>query len=312
MDKVVLGRTGLETSGAGLGCGGHSRLGQATGRTEKESIAIVKRALDLGVTLIDTARAYGTEEIVGKAIEGRRDEIVLSTKASPRNREGRVDADGLRKSLEKSLECLRTEALDIFHLHGVSEELYDHCVDVLVPEMFRLREEGKIRFLAISEHFGRDTGHMMLTRAVNDDVWDVMMVGFNLLNPSARDRVFPMTITKDIGVLVMFAVRRVLSQPGELRRVVGDLLSQEAIRSENVDSEAPLGFLVRPGSASSVVDAAYRFVRHEPGTHVVLFGTGQVAHVEENIASITKGPLPPEDLEQLGQLFGHLDNLSGN
>ena len=67
MEQVVLGRTGLKTSVAGLGCGGHSRLGQATGRSEKESIEIVKRALDLGVDFIDTARVYGTEGIVGKA-----------------------------------------------------------------------------------------------------------------------------------------------------------------------------------------------------------------------------------------------------
>ena len=75
MDQIVLGRTGLEIGVAGLGCGGHSRLGQATGATEEESVALVRRALDLGVTYIDTARAYGTEEIVGRAVEGRRHEV---------------------------------------------------------------------------------------------------------------------------------------------------------------------------------------------------------------------------------------------
>jgi aryl-alcohol dehydrogenase-like predicted oxidoreductase len=312
VDTVVLGRTGLKTSVAGLGCGGHSRLGQATGRTEKESIAVVKRALDLGINLIDTARVYGTEEIVGKAIAGVRDEVVLSTKAPPQDREGPVDAAGLRNSLEKSLECLGTEAIDIFHLHGVRAELYDHCKEVLVPEMLSLRDEGKIRFLAISEAFGRDTGHVMLERAVTDDFWDVMMVGFNFLNPSARDRVFPTTITKDIGVLVMFAVRRTLSHPEELRRVVSELTSQGMVESENLDSESPLDFLVHPNGASSVVDAAYRFARHEPGTHVVLTGTGDPAHLEENVASVSRDPLRPEDLERLSRLFGHLDNVSGN
>jgi aryl-alcohol dehydrogenase-like predicted oxidoreductase len=68
MDTIVLGRTGLEVSVAGLGCGGHSRLGQATGATEDESVRLVQRALDQGVTYFDTARAYGTEEIVGRAL----------------------------------------------------------------------------------------------------------------------------------------------------------------------------------------------------------------------------------------------------
>jgi L-galactose dehydrogenase len=312
MELVVLGRTGLKASVAGLGCGGHSRLGQATGGSEKDSIEIVNRALDLGVNFIDTARVYGTEGIVGKAIGGRRDEVVLSTKAPPRNQEGPVGASQFRASLEESLKSLQAETVEILHLHGVSDQHYDHCLDVLVPEMINLRDEGKIRFLAISEQFGRDTGHQMLSRAVKDDCWDVMMVGFNLLNPSARDRVFPATIEKDIGVLVMFAVRRLLAKQEEIRRVVGELVSEGRIPADEVDTENPLGFLENPTEGTGVVDAAYRFTRHEPGTHVVLTGTGNVDHLEKNLASIAKGPLPEEHLEKLRLLFGHLDNLSGN
>lgn len=312
MDTIILGRTGLKTSVVGLGCGGHSRLGQATGRTEQESIAVVKRALDLGITLVDTARVYGTEDIVGKGIKGRRDETVLSTKVPPQNRESPIDAAALRASLEKSLRSLSTEWVDILHLHGVREDLYDHCADVLIPEMLRLKNEGKIRFLALSEQFGRDTGHVMLQRAVKDDFWDVMMVGFNLLNPSARDRVFPATIAKGVGVLVMFAVRRTLSRPEELQRVIEELIAQGLIEKDEVNLENALGFLVRPEGAASVVDAAYRFARHEPGTDVILTGTGDLAHLEENVSSIGRDPLPNEDLDRLRRLFGHLDSLSGN
>jgi aryl-alcohol dehydrogenase-like predicted oxidoreductase len=312
MDTVILGRTGLETSVAGLGCGGHSRLGQAVGLSENESVGIVKRAIDLGVTFIDTARVYGTERVVGKGIEGRRDEVVLSTKALPSDQKGQLDGARLRKTAEKSLTELGTENVDVFHLHGVADDRYDHCVEVLVPEMLKLRDEGKIRFLAISEQFGRDTGHKMVSRAINDDIWDVMMVGFNFLNPSARKGVFPTTISKDIGVLVMFAVRRVLSQPDELRRVLDELVSEGRVSKDDLDLEDPLGFLVSGGGASSIVEAAYRFTRHEPGTHVVLTGTGNVDHLEQNIASIGKGPLPQRDLEKLEELFGHLDHLSGN
>lgn len=312
MEHVVLGRTGLKVSVAGLGCGGHSRLGQATGSTFGESVAIVQRALDLGITFIDTARVYGTEEIVGKALAHRRSEVVLSTKAPPIDQDGPRDAAGLRASLEKSLEDLNTVVVDVFHLHGVQPDVYDHCIDVLVPEMLRLRDEGKIRFIAISEVFGRDTGHAMLQRAVGDDCWDVMMVGFNLLNPSARKRVFPTTRAKGIGILVMFAVRRLLSQSDELRRVVGEQVAEGRIDKEGVDLDDPLGFLVDSGGASSVVDAAYRFARHEPGTDVILTGTGDLAHLEANVASLSKGPLPPDDLDRLSQLFGHLDHLSGN
>jgi L-galactose dehydrogenase len=310
----VLGRTGLEVSAAGLGCGGHSRLGQRYGSTVEESVALVKRAIDLGVTFIDTARAYGTEEIVGAAIKGRRESVVVSSKSSAASREGGgpLAAAELRASVELSLRRLDTDRIDVFHLHGVRSALYDHCTSVLVPELQQLRDEGKIRFVAISEQFGGDPGHEMLHEAVKDDCWDVMMVGFNLLNPSARDRVFAATRQSNVGILIMFAVRRALSQAEELRAVVAGLVERGEVELEDVDLDDPLGFLVHPGGASSVVEAAYRFTRHEPGAHVTLTGTGNVAHLEENLASLSLPALPTADLARLEKIFGRVDSVSGN
>ena len=315
--RVRLGRTGLEVSVAGLGCGGHSRLGQTYGASVEDSVGVVERAIDLGITFIDTARAYGTEEIVGKGVAGKRDRVVISSKSQVGGRQGQppIDAAGLRDSVELSLRQLATDSIDVFHLHGVPDRLYDHCVKELVPELQRLRDEGKIRFVAISEGFGADTGHVMLQRAVQDDCWDVMMVGFNLLNPSARERVFKATQAADIGTLIMFAVRRSLSNPDELRRVVRELVERGEVDAAGVDLDDPLGFLVRPDderAATSVVDASYRFVRHEPGAHVILTGTGKVAHLEENVASIAAPPLPLEDLDRLQAIFGRVDSVSGN
>ena len=217
MDTVVLGRTGVEVSVAGLGCGGHSRLGQSYGASVDDSVALVRRALDLGITYVDTAQAYGTEPIVAEALRGRRDAVVLSTKASPRSRDGELlDAGGLRDAVERSLAALDTDWIDVFHLHGVGADEYEHCVTELVPELERQRDAGAIRFLAISERFAFDPGHTMLQRAVEDDCWDVMMVGFNLLNQSARERVFVATRDQDVAVEVMFAVRRALSRADEL------------------------------------------------------------------------------------------------
>jgi L-galactose dehydrogenase len=312
MDTVVLGRTGLEVSVAGLGCGGHSRLGQATGATEEESVRLVHRALELGVTYFDTARAYGTEEIVGRALAGQRDQVVVSTKSHPQDGGGPLTARALRESVQLSLRRLRTDRIDVFHLHGVDVGLYEHCVGELVPELQRLRAEGALRFLAISERFGTDPGHIMLQRALLDNCWDVVMVGFNLLNPSARDRVFPLTQEKNIGVEVMFAVRRALSQTDELRRVARQLVEEGHIPEGAIDLDDPLGFLLRPGRSGSVVESAYRFVRYEPGCHVILTGTGNPAHLEDNVSSINSQPLTTGELGGLRRLFGHLDHLSGN
>src|ERR1700735_5277884 len=83
MDYTTLGRTGLKVSVAGLGCGGNSRLGLSTGKTEADAVALVRTALDLGVNLIDTAAAYGTEAVVGRALRGvTRDNVVVCTKVT--------------------------------------------------------------------------------------------------------------------------------------------------------------------------------------------------------------------------------------
>jgi L-galactose dehydrogenase len=313
MQTVRLGRTNAEVSVAGLGCGGHSRLGMAKGGDQRHAADIVRRALDLGVSFIDTARVYGTEEAVGEGIAGRRGQAFLSTKVSPRRRNGALlTAAALTESLELSLRRLRTDYVDVFHLHGVQPDQYDDCAEMLVPEMRRQQSAGKIRFLGITEHFGLDTGHAMLPRALADNFFDVIMVGFNLVNPSARARVFPLTKAHDVGTLIMFAVRRQLSDPVALREAVAGLVARGEVDGGELDAAEPLGFLRNHAGIGSVVEAAYRFCRHEPGAHVVLTGTGDVAHLEANIGAVEAPALPADVLARLTRLFGNVDSVSGN
>jgi len=312
MQTVRLGRTRAKVSVAGLGCGGASRLGMARGADMRQAAGIVRRALDLGVSFIDTARAYGTEEAVGAGIAGRRHEVFLSTKASPGRAGAPTTAAELTESLEGSLRRLGTDHVDVFHLHGVKPDQYDHCAEILVPEMRRQQAAGKIRFLGITEHFGSDTGHAMLPRALADDHFDVVMVGFNLVNPSARGRVFPLTLARDVGTLIMFAVRRQLSDPAALRDAVADLIARGEIDAGLIDAADPLGFLRGHADVGSVVEAAYRFCRHEPGAGVILTGTGDAAHLEANIAAIQAPPLPQAARSRLAALLGRVDSVSGN
>ncbi len=313
MERTTLGRTGLSVSVMGLGCGGHSRLGLATGGSEENAVAVVQRARTLGVNFFDTAEGYGTETAVGKALaETPRGEVVLSTKVGPRGENGPRSPAGLTERVDGCLRRLGTDYVDVLHLHGVRAADYDHCRSELVPALRALRDAGKIRFLGITEAFGPDPSHEMLTRAVRDDCWDVMMVGFNLLNQSARERVFPVTQTKNIGVLDMFAVRRALAKPDALRELVADLARQGRLDGRDWDKDDPLGFLLDGGAASSMTDAAYRFCRYEPGVHVVLSGTGSVAHLEANAASLSAPPLPAEVTDRLRRLFAGIDSVSGN
>lgn len=317
LQTIRLGRTGVEVSVAGLGCGGYSRLGMRRGASVDDAARIVATALDLGVTFIDTARAYGTEEAVGLGVRGRRQQVFISTKASPSGGAGGwatgvISAAALTESLEGSLRRLGTDYVDLFHLHGVPAEQYDHWVDVLLPELWRLQQAGKVRFLGVTEAFGADTDHQMLSRAVRDDCFDVVTVGFNLLNPSARRFVFPQTLSRDIGAVVMFAVRRAARCTETLRETVAWLIGRGEIDPEEVDLDDPLGFLRRHPDVGSEVEAAYRFCRHEPGAQVVLTGTGDIGHLCANIAAINAPPLPPPVQARLARIFGGVESVSGN
>ncbi|MEX0653239.1 MAG: aldo/keto reductase [Phycisphaeraceae bacterium] len=312
MPCVPLGRTGLRASRMGLGCGGHSRLGQSQGKPEAASVDLVREALDLGVNFIDTAEAYRTEAIVGQAIRGRaREAVILSTKKSPRRDGQLITADDLEAALHASLRRLGTDHVDIYHLHGVSAADYPHARRELVPALQRLRDAGKIRCLGITEEFHSDPGHVMLQQAVADDCWDVMMVGFNILNQSARERVLAKTQAKGIGVLGMFAVRRALHDAQKLRATVRELVARGEVDGDALEADDPLGFLVANGAAASVTDAAYRFCRDEPGVHVVLSGTGNPAHLHANARSLTGPPLPAADCARLAAAFRRVDSVSG-
>lgn len=310
MEYTTLGRTGLRVSVMGLGCGGPSRVGQRTGKSESEQVTIIRQALDAGINFIDTAEVYGTEEVVGRAIKGLdRDAVVLSTKKSTWR--DSLTPKGVRKSLEASLKRLGVDYVDVYHLHGVLLQDYECLCAEIVPTLQDLREQGKLRFIGITEQGNADPGHEMLQRALQDDVWDVMMVMFNILNQSARERVLAKAQEKDVGILVMFAVRLALSRPERLREVIGELIENGQLDPGEIDVQDSLGFLIGADGAASVPDAAYRFCRDEPGTDVILVGTGNPEHLQENIASFARPPLPEETVRKLKHIFRHVDSVSG-
>jgi aryl-alcohol dehydrogenase-like predicted oxidoreductase len=314
MEYTTLGRTGLKVSVAGLGCGGPSRLGmRGDARSERHAINLVTQALNLGVNFFDTAESYGTEGIVAKALAGvQRDHVVVSTKKTlPTPNHADPEAEVV-KGLEQSLRNIGTDYIDVYHLHGVEPKDYDFAQKRLMPVMRRLKEQGKIRFIGVTEGFVVDPSHMMLQDSLQKNLWDVIMVGFNMLNPSARRTVLPLAQKNGVGVLDMFAVRRGLSQPGRLKEIFAELVAKGAIKKDAVDLKDPLGFLLQETDAATLPEAAYRFCRHERGVDVVLTGTGNAEHLKENIAAILKPPLPKAAAERLESLFGGLDYLTGN
>lgn len=310
MEYVTLGRTGLRVSVAGLGCGGFSRVGLGTGKTEAEAVALIRAALDLGVNLLDTASAYGTEGVVGQAIKAvPRDSVVVCTKASTAQGEIYFSPEAVVASLDNSLRVLGTDYVDVFQLHAVRPGAYEHTRDQIVPILLKEKAKGKLRHIGITETAPNDPGQDMLQMAVKDDVWDTAMLAFHMMHQNARQKLFPAMQAMRIGTLMMFAVRSIFARPEQLKATMRDLVAAGEVPQRLINMDDPLGFLVHPGGASSVIDAAYRFVRHEPGVDVVLFGTGEQAHLRSNIESILKPPLPEADREKLTALFGRLKGV---
>jgi len=138
------------------------------------------------------------------------------------------------------------------------------------------------------------------------------MVGFNILNQTARRDVFPVTQEKGIATECMFAVRRAFSKPERLREILVELRRTGEIDVDAVDLFDPLGWVMEMSDAKTLPEAAYRFCRHEPGIDLVLTGTGNIRHLEDNIASLLKPPLPAEVVERLRNIFGRVHSVNGS
>lgn len=312
MEYTILGRTGLKVSVAGLGCGGSSRLGLGSGHSEAHATGIVQRALDLGVNFIDTAHYYGNEHIVGAAIQGRaRDSVVISTKHKVSLRDGtNYTVPEILAGLDSSLRALRTDHVDVFCLHTVRPYEYAHVMAEIVPALLREKDKGKFRFLGITEFAVHDPRHEMAVQALADYCFDVVMLAFHMLNQNARKHVFPAAQARNIGTLIMFTVRAIFSVPGRLQNDIAELATEGKVPKWLAEKKQPLDFLLHDnGGAKSIIEAAYRYARHEPGAHVVLFGTGNPDHVAANIDAILQPPLPAADLRKLAELFGELEGV---
>ena len=298
MDRRKLGRTELQVTTVGLGCGGYSRLGSRKYGVA-HGIDIVRYAYDCGINLFDTAIQYETQPIVSAGLKGLpRDSYILSTKYEP-EKKGNGDPGKFIQAVEKCLRELQTDYIDIFNMHMVSPQKYTYVKEVFYPAMNRLREQGKIRFIGITEDFFRDRSHEMMKMAVKDGLFDTLMIGYNILNPSAAFDVLPKAKEKDLGVMCMYAIRQTFRDPSALKAMLEDLEREGKIHQHISD----LDFLVYEGWAKTLPDAACRFCANAEGIHTVLTGCGTREHLLENISSITGPPLPVEVEEKLREMF---------
>jgi predicted aldo/keto reductase-like oxidoreductase len=190
MKTVRLGKTGLEVSRVGLGGIPIVRL------AEEKAIRVVRRCLDLGIDFIDTGRSYRTsEERIGKAIAGRRDQVIIATKTLGRDRAMALE------HLKVSLERLSTDYIDLWQLHNVGNfETYERVLglDGAMEAMQEALQAGKIRYVGVSSHNVK-----VALEAVSSGLFETIQFPFNFVANEAADELVSLARERDVGFIAM-------------------------------------------------------------------------------------------------------------
>ncbi|MDA0657163.1 MAG: aldo/keto reductase, partial [Proteobacteria bacterium] len=237
-----------------------------------------------------------------------RDKVIVATKTHMSDKAGLWSGAKVVRHLEASLQRLGTDYVDVFNLHGVKQAEYEYALNEVAPALLRQKEKGAIRHIGLTEAAATDPRHEMVHRALQDDCWEVCMIAFHMMSQNARSQVFPLTRKNGVGTLLMYAVRSIFSDRDYLKNTLSELAAAGQIPADLAVGE-PLDFLIHDGGAKSIIDAAYRFVRHEPGVDILLFGTGNPDHLKSNLNSILSPPLPQEDVQKLYAVFGALEGI---
>jgi aryl-alcohol dehydrogenase-like predicted oxidoreductase len=284
MQYTTFGNTGLRVSVAGLGTGGFSRMGLKSGKSEDEAARLILDGTELGINVIDTAPSYGDSEMkLGRALATRRDRVVLVTK-------GGYGVDGtsdwtrpcLARGIDRALERLRTDHVDVFLLHSCPLETLAR--GDLVEELLIAKKAGKIRAV------GYSGDNDALAWAAREPSIDVVETSLSPFDQAALAHI-EVASARGAGILA--------------KRPLGNAPWRFATRPERHDiatywdrhREMNFGVHDRP------FDLALRFSAHAPGVVAALVGTGDIAHLERASASVERGPLPPDVSREIARAF---------
>jgi aryl-alcohol dehydrogenase-like predicted oxidoreductase len=297
-----LGTEGLEVSTLGLGCMGMSQSYGVPDDTE--SIATIHRALELGLNFFDTAEVYGpftNEELLGRGLEGRRDQAIIATKFGWRIGNGRTGLDSrpahIRQAVEGSLRRLRTDRIDLLYQHRVDPEV---PIEDVVGTMAELVREGKVRFLGLSE-----AGEENIRRAHAVHPISALQSEYSLWERNLEARIMPLLRELGIG-LVPFsplgrgfltgAAKRASEYPeGDYRR--GDPRFQD----ENYDANMRAASVVKEVAQrlnATPAQVALAWILGKGNDLVPIPGTKRRRYLEENLGG-AELELDASDIERL-------------
>jgi aryl-alcohol dehydrogenase-like predicted oxidoreductase len=307
----TLGRRGLTVSELGLGCMGMSQAyGTAEERDERESVATVHRAIDLGVTFFDTAEAYGpytNEELLARALHGKRDGVVIATKFGFRFGEQGISGvdsrpESVRRAVLGSLRRLQTDRIDLLYQHRVDPAV---AIEEVIGTMAELVREGKVRFLGLSE-----AGEETIRRAHAVHPISALQSEYSLWERNLEPRLIPLLHELGIG-LVPFAplgrgflagsVKRAEEYPADdFRhndpRYQGDnfdanvraasVVHEVASRKGATPGQIALAWLLHKGSDIVPIPGTKRrrYLEENVGAAAVVLGAGDMAELDAALA----------------------------
>jgi aryl-alcohol dehydrogenase-like predicted oxidoreductase len=315
MQTRQLGRSDLNLTTVGLGTwaigGGDWDFGWGP-QDDKESIAAIRRALDLGINWIDTAAIYGlghAEEVVAKAITGRRDEVIVATKCGLRWKSGsttpfgQLDAESVREEAEASLKRLNTEVIDLYQIHWPNP---DKDIEEAWTAIAKLLEQGKVRYAGVSNFNVTQLKRVQAIHPVTS-----LQPPYNMLERGVEDEVLEYCVANHIGIVVYspmkaglltgkYTKERVANLPdGDWRR--GSDEFKEPRLSVNLNLIEQLKPIAERNDIS-LGQLAIAWVLRRPEVTAAIVGARRPQQIEETIEAGDQ-MLSQQDIEQIQNLL---------